>query len=326
MKTPYRSVAVIGEGQLLPEIALCLLKAGHYVVEYCHNGDEPTSASLAKLENIHIYPNQLKTLSNLRELPGVDLVVVNSPENGSLKRELLREIVDIVSPKTVIAVNTESFSLDELRIGLSNPERIIGLNWVQPAHVTLFSELIVMPDTPSVLVDDMVDLAKAYWGKDPYVVDRGKSIRSRLMAAMIREAFFLIENGFVTEVDIDRACRNDAGYYLPFAGNLRYMDLMGTYVYGVVMEDLNGELATNKEIPDFFQELLSKHPKPGLATGEGFYSYTPEEKEKLKADCHKFGKKIRALMDKYPFPRDNPNEVPKPLKESMAFPHKNRSL
>ncbi|WP_114748434.1 3-hydroxyacyl-CoA dehydrogenase family protein [Pleomorphovibrio marinus] len=326
MKIPYPSIAVIGEGQLFPEISLCLLKAGHHVLEYCPNGDEPTSATLAKLENIHFYPNQLKTLRNLRELPDVDMVVLVSPEDGPVKRELLREIVDIVSPKTVIAVNTESFSLDELRVGHSNPKRIIGLNWVQPAHITLFSELIVMPDTPPFLVDDMVDLATTYWGKDPYVVHHGNSIRSRLMAAMIREAFFLMENGYVTEEDIDRACRNDAGYYLPFAGNLRYMDLMGTYVYGVVMKDLNNELATNQELPAFFQQLLAKHPKPGLATGEGFYRYTQEEKEKLKADCLAFGKKIRALMDKFPFPRDNPYQGPKPLKESMVFPDKNRSL
>src|SRR5690606_30244795 len=78
-------------------------------------------------------------------------------------------------------------------------------------------------------------------------------------------AFYLVENGYASMESIDRACRNDAGYYLPFAGNFRYMDLMGTYAYGVVMKDLNPELSKATVVPDSvvadFQSYAADHPE-----------------------------------------------------------------
>ena len=330
MNNQYRSVAVIGEGLLLPEISLCLLKAGHQVVEFWKQTEGYDSHTLIEMEHTPAEASKLKerltSISSLDQLPVVGLVVLVTPENLEIKQAYLKALEKQASPTTLIAVNTESFSLEEIRHGRHNPEQIIGLNWVRPAHTTLFAELIVMPDTPPALVESLRDLMQTCWKKDPYVVYQGKSIRSRLLAAMIREAFFLVENGYVSEEDIDRACRNDAGYYLPFAGNLRYMDLMGTYVYGVVMEDLNKELSTSQQVPAFFEEILDKSPNPGLQEGEGFYTYTSGEREKLKTEFLDFGNKIRHLMDKYPFPKDLAKEEQTPLKESTAFAHKNRSL
>src|SRR5699024_7083286 len=85
--------------------------------------------------------------------------------------------------------------------------------------------------------------AKNYWKKDPYTIKDELGVRGKMIAAMVREAFYLVENGYASVEDVDRACRNDAGMYMPFAGNFRYMDLMGTDVYGVVMEKLNEELS-----------------------------------------------------------------------------------
>lgn len=324
----YRSVAVIGEGLLVPEISLCLLKAGHQVVIFRQHTEDSESDMLTVTDpnasEATDTENQLTLVSSLEELPEVNLVVLVTPEDLNIKHAYLRKIERKIVEATPIAVNTESFSLMELRKGSRSPGQIVGLNWVRPAHSTLFAELIVLPDTSQTLVDSLMDLMKN-WKKDPYVVYQGKSIRFRMMAAMIREAFFLIENGYVTEEDIDRACRNDAGYYLPFAGNLRYMDLMGTYVYGIVMEDLNKELATSHDLPAFFCEILDKFSNPGLDSGRGFYSYTTGERGKFENEFLAFGEKIRELMDRYPFPKHSDEAGISPLKNNTAFTHKNRS-
>jgi 3-hydroxybutyryl-CoA dehydrogenase len=117
---------------------------------------------------------------------------------------------------------------------------------------------------------------------------------------MVREAFYLLENGYVSVEDIDRACRNDAGYYLPFAGNCRYMDLMGTYIYGVVMRDLNPELSKDRQIPAFFREIVSKE-RLGMETKQGFYPYQEGEVEQWEEVFRKFSYQIRQIIAKYPF-------------------------
>ena len=45
--------------------------------------------------------------------------------------------------------------------------------------------------------------------------------------------------------------------------------------------------------------------KTGLESGEGFYSYSENEVETFEKDFLKFNKKIKALMEKYPFEDQN---------------------
>jgi len=117
---------------------------------------------------------------------------------------------------------------------------------------------------------------------------------------MVREAFYLVQNRYASIEDIDRACRNDAGYYLPFAGNFRYMDLMGTYAYGLVMKDLNKELSTESIIPEFFKKIMEEGGK-GMENKNGFYQYNEEEVKKWNKLFNSFSYKIKRIIEKYPF-------------------------
>ncbi|MEO5646900.1 MAG: 3-hydroxyacyl-CoA dehydrogenase family protein [Chitinophagaceae bacterium] len=142
-------------------------------------------------------------------------------------------------------------------------------------------------------------MARLNLEKDPYVVVNF-SIRAKLMTAMIREAGYLIQNGYATLEDIDRACRNDAGYYLPFAGNFRYMDLMGTSAYGMVMKDLNPELAKDIDIPVCFKEVIES-AELGMQDKKGFYNYNEGDLEKWEAFFQKFSYEVQNIMHRYPF-------------------------
>ena len=74
----------------------------------------------------------------------------------------------------------------------------------------------------------MISLAET-WGKEPSLLKRDIRgfITNRIMYAMIREAFYLVENGYATVEDVDRSLRNDLGYWITFAGPFRFMDITG---------------------------------------------------------------------------------------------------
>src|SRR5690606_12096600 len=91
----------------------------------------------------------------------------------------------------------------------------------------------------------------------------------------------------------------DAGYYLPFTGNFRYMDLMGTYAYGMVMKDLNKELSNMDTLPGILQEK-QRNGEVGMDAGKGFYSYSTEEKVYWQAVFDGFSREIQQLISKYP--------------------------
>ncbi len=297
-------VLLVGNGDLAASIAMCLLNAGHHV-----NVCTDNYAVFEELLNRHIVSqkkegakdiakDKLNIYTELNGSKDCKLVIAVSQEVEEVKKELIKKLEDFIMKDAVLAINTESIDLIRLQKVCNHPDRLIGLNWTEPAHTTFFLEIISAENNPG-LADEIFILAKSYWSKDPYIVNQS-GIRSRLISAMAREAFFLVDNGYATAGDIDRACRNDPGYYLPFSGNCRYMDLMGTYAYGVVMKDLNPDLSKAKDLPGFLKKILAEGGL-GMENKKGFYNYSDEEVEKWKSIMEKFSHQIHSIIEKYPF-------------------------
>ncbi|WP_419803374.1 3-hydroxyacyl-CoA dehydrogenase NAD-binding domain-containing protein [Mucilaginibacter sp.] len=299
-------ILVAGDHPTAFSLCVCLLQAGHLVTLLC-----TSKADALKKINLHISDSnknegRLITTGNLNitsiigNAVAFDIAIAITAENIVVKEALIRELESKLPDDTLIAINTESFTLSALQQHAQHPERLIGANWTEPAHTTFFLEIITNSFTDIKLAHQFYQTAKLCWQKDPYILKRNRGIRSKMMMALMREAFYLIENEYVTIEDIDRACRNDAGYYLPFAGNFRYMDLMGTYMYGIVMQDLNPELSKDTHIPQFCLDIVYQAEK-GMKTGKGFYDYTPEEAAGWEAAFRKFSYQIREIISKYPF-------------------------
>ena len=298
------SVLVVGNGNLTYSIAVCLVKA-KCMVDLCTD-DVYDATGIIQTHLSEMKDGDIKTMidgDDLRISQNIGtgkyaLAIVITPEEPGIKKDTISRLEKILSPDTPIVVNTESIGLDIIQEGAVHPERVIGLNWTEPAHTTRFMEIITNPVVKTGLTDQ-INILAASWNKDPYIVEN-LGIRSKMMGAMIREAFYLIENGYASVEDIDRACRNDAGYYLPFAGNCRYMDLMGTYAYGMVMKNLNPDLSKEQQLPDFFKEIIEKGGL-GMQNGAGVYQYTSDEVGVWRKLFNEFSYQIEEIINKYPF-------------------------
>jgi 3-hydroxybutyryl-CoA dehydrogenase len=106
------------------------------------------------------------------------------------------------------------------------------------------------------------------------------SSTNRLMYAMLREAFFLVENGYASIDDVDRSLRNDLGYWITFAGPFRFMDLTGIPAYAAVMKDLFPELACDTKVPALIARLVKSGAR-GVSNAHGFYPYTAQRSPKM---------------------------------------------
>lgn len=302
ISTQRDAILVTGWCRATEGIIACLRQAGHPVTVYVSNEFEnaecqPVSPNVLQIKD---WDGSVRIASRLEEVGGFDLVIGCTDENEFQKRALIRQLEVVLAPDALIAITTESIPLSSLQREARHPERIIGVNWTEPADTTFFLEIIANEKNDLRLVNDFYHQAKLRWQKDPYVVHSDNGIRTRMLCAMIREAFFLLENGYVSVEDIDRACRNDPGYYLPFSGHFRYMDLMGAFIYGVVMQDLFPELSKDRHIPRFFEELVQQGSL-GMVSGKGFYAYETGEVQQWEASFREFSQQIRDLISKYPF-------------------------
>ena len=312
MKDVSTPVAVIGLGLMGRSIAACLLAAGHHVAGVTN--DLHASASVPEriaelLEEMKAEGLLQRTVAEalakftltdtLSTMPDAEIVFESVTEDLELKRTLLRDAEAIVGESCVLASNTSALPVSLLQEGLKHPERVMGIHWDEPAHVTRFMEIIPGPATSPALLEKVAALAPG-WGKEPSMLR--KEIRgfitNRISYAMFREACFLVDSGVCTVEDVDRSLRNDVGWWIPFAGPFRYMDLMGVEAYARVMEDLLPELSTAGEVPKLMREVVESGGK-GISNGRGFYQYSPGEAKAWEAKFLEFNYRIRRLTAEY---------------------------
>jgi 3-hydroxybutyryl-CoA dehydrogenase len=306
------TVAVIGLGLMGRSIAACLLAAGHRVIGV--TDDLGASASvpqhirqlLAEMaaEGLLALPaetliQQFLLTGELNDVAEAEIVFESIPEDINLKRDLLQKLERIVSATCILTTNTSAIPVTLLQQGALHPERILAVHWADPAIVRRFLEIVPGAGTSQECVDRIAALAPK-WGKEPSVLR--KEIRgfitNRISYAMFREACHLVDSGVCTVEDVDRAMRNDAGWWMPFAGPFRYMDLMGVEAYYRVMGDLLPELSTDPGIPRLIREVVESGGR-GMKNGRGFYRYSQEEAKRWENRFREFNYKMRRLTAEY---------------------------
>jgi 3-hydroxybutyryl-CoA dehydrogenase len=311
-RTASVSVGVVGLGLMGRSIVTCLLAAGHPVVGVTRSlAQRPDTRRrvyglLRGMQgegllagNPRAAMERLQLSEDFSALSGCGIVLESGLEDLPVKREIIRKVEEVVSPEALIGNNTSALPVTELQRGARHPERIMGIHWGEPAHVLRFMEIICGNQTRLECAERAMQWAQR-WDKEPTLVrcDVRGFISNRFMYAMLREAFHLIEGGCATVEDIDRACRNDYGYWMTFAGLFRYMDLTGIPAYMAVMRDLFPDLSCNQEIPQLMRKVVESGAR-GIENAKGFYKYTPAEARRWEKKFLKFSYEIRALAQKH---------------------------
>jgi 3-hydroxybutyryl-CoA dehydrogenase len=306
-------VGIVGLGLMGCSITTCLLMAGHPVVAVAPIPlDMPTAEPRIREhleksreeglipESPEHYFNNLTITEDYSLLKPCAIVIECTIENLEIKKSVYKKIEAVISDETIVTSNTSAIPISILQKETSLPNRFMGLHWNEPSHTSRFLEIIC---------GELTDINKAewlyevshLWEKEPTLVrkDIRGFITNRLMYAMYREAFNLVENGYATVEDVDRACRNNPGYWMTLVGVFRWMDLTGVHAYHTVMKDLFPTLSNQTETPKLIDDIVQKGGK-GVLNAKGFYDYTPEEAEMWRKTFEEFSFEIRRLANKYP--------------------------
>jgi 3-hydroxybutyryl-CoA dehydrogenase len=305
-------VGVVGLGLMGRSITTCLLAAGHPVAAISREVEAHESAR----NDIYGFLEQMTQEGMLTEdrdavikrmeisydfdlLTNREIVIESIVESVEAKKQVLGQIEAVVVPDTVIGSNTSSIPVSILQQGAKYPERILGVHWAEPAHITRFMEIICGDRSQLKYAERILAIAQG-WGKEPSLLRRDIRgfITNRLFYALLREAFHLIGAGYTNVEDVDRSLRNDLGYWMTFAGPFRFMDLTGIPAYLTVLKDLWPELNCGSEPPAMLEELV-KSGALGIANAKGFYNYSPEEAKAWEKAFVQFTYDIRRLALKY---------------------------
>jgi 3-hydroxybutyryl-CoA dehydrogenase len=307
------SVGVVGLGLMGCSIATCLLIAGHPVVAIAPIEDDLKYAE--KRIQAHLTKSReegltekmpddlLKRLVITMDYAGLadsKLVIECTLENLAIKKTVYGNIEAVIKVDALLTSNTSAIPISILQQQTKYPQRFFGLHWAEPSHTTRFLEIICGEGSDVSKGEYLYELSQG-WGKEPTLVrkDIRGFITNRLMYAMYREAFYLVENGYATVEDVDRACRNNPGYWMTLVGVFRWMDLTGVPAYHTVMKDLFPTLNNSTEVPKLIDDIVKAGGK-GVSNAHGFHSYTEEEAKLWEETFKEFSYEIRRLALKYP--------------------------
>ena len=307
------TIGVVGLGLMGCSITTCLLMAGHPVIAVAPiPGDMVTAAprvtdhlERSRQEGLindkppH-YLSKLLVTEDYDLLAPCGLVIECTLENLEVKNTVFKKIESVISVDALLTSNTSAIPISLLQKHTKHPERFFGLHWAEPSHTTRFLE-VICGDASDVSKGEFLYSISQGWGKEPTLVrkDIRGFITNRLMYAMYREAFYLVENGYATVEDVDRACRNNPGYWMTLAGVFRWMDLTGIQAYHAVMKDLFPTLCNDTHVPKMIDDLVKGGAK-GVANAKGFHDYTPEEAKLWEETFKTFSYQIRELAIQYP--------------------------
>ncbi|GLU53401.1 3-hydroxyacyl-CoA dehydrogenase family protein [Dyadobacter frigoris] len=305
-------IGTVGLGLMGSSIATCILASGHQVTSVVRDISESAPALeriLSFLTELHqegilsataeeIIKN-ITITDNIALLAGHSVVIESIIEHVDEKKRVYRQLEEVLAADAIIGSNTSAIPVSLLQSDLKHPERFLGIHWAEPAHITRFMEIICGSKSDLVYAEKMIKLAET-WGKEPSLLkkDIRGFITNRVMYAMMREAFYLVENGYATVEDVDRSLRNDLGYWITFAGPFRFMDLTGIPAYLTVMQDLFPELSNSAKAPELIEKLVDQGAR-GVSNAKGFYSYTEDSAKAWEKRFIEFSYDIRKLAEKY---------------------------
>ncbi len=270
-----KKVAVVGAGTMGARIAVVMARAGFSVSLWSRSEqtlDKARSivASLGAQDGVE-FTTGLETC-----LAGADLVSENVAEDVALKKSVLRTVEQLVGSECLITTNTSSVSITLLASGLSQPQRLIGMHWFNPADTMPMIEIVRGEETADEVCERIRDICRQL-GKETITVNQDIPgfIINRLQYAMLREALYLVDAGIGSVEDVDRAVQRTLAPRWAAMGPMKLMDFAGLDTVEKVAGILLPALDNSDSLPAWLKQKVADN-QLGVKSGEGFYAWTPE--------------------------------------------------
>jgi 3-hydroxybutyryl-CoA dehydrogenase len=212
---------------------------------------------------------------------GVDLVIEAVPEDPDLKADILGRASRATG--AVIATNTSSLPIGELAESVDEPERFLGVHWFNPPEWTPGIEVIRGEATKPEVVHEVMELLRAVGKQPAEVADRAGFVSNRLQMALLREALAIVAEGQTTREDLDTIVRSTFGFRLPFYGPFQIADMAGLDTYAGVYRTLERDVGPEFAPPEELRQHVEAG-RLGTKVGEGFATYSDEERDTLLLD------------------------------------------
>jgi 3-hydroxybutyryl-CoA dehydrogenase len=283
---PARVIGVIGAGTMGAGIAQLACRTGARTLlndpipAALQQGAERVRAGLQKeaakarisLEQAEQAAAQLEVAPELSALAPCELVIEAAPERVELKRELYGQLSEIVGEECVLATNTSSLPVTGIAAGASNPERVVGMHFFNPAPLMALLEVIAgMRSSARALA--IADATGRAMGKTLIRATDGPGfLVNRCNRPFGLEALRSLGEQLADVQTIDRICRLGGGFRM---GPFELSDLVGVDTgFDVSRSFYELSFGEPRWRPSPIQARMVAAGLHGRKTGRGYYDYS----------------------------------------------------
>lgn len=285
-----KNIAVIGAGTMGNGIAHTFAQFGYKVnlidisEESLDKGMKTISGNLDRMvskEKISAADKEatLNNITTFTDIPngvkGIDLVVEAATENEELKLKIFKQLDENCSAETILASNTSSISITKIASVVSNPERVIGMHFMNPVPIMKLVEIIRGYSTSNEVTSAIMELSEKLNKVPVEANDYPGFVANRILMPMINEAIETYYNGVAGVKEIDTVMKLGMAHPM---GPLQLADFIGLDVCHSILEVMYDGFKNPKYAPCPLLTNMVMAGKLGIKSGEGFYDYSESKK------------------------------------------------
>lgn len=283
-----KKVAIIGTGFIGRAWAIVFARAGYEarlwdaVPEAVDNAvgyiepilDDLAGSDLLGGSSRQAVIERLVPCSSMAEaLEGARYVQESTPERIEDKIAVFRAITEIADTDAIVASSTSALLPSAFTADCIGRERTIVVHPINPPFLVPACEVVPAPWTGGHTIDETLALLRAV-GQVPIAMTREIDgfLMNRLQAALLNEAFRLVNEGFASADDVDAGIRDGLALRWAFMGPYETIDLnapggIRDYVtrYGPTLANISSTMTgpvslSDEKLDQVEQQLRARHP------------------------------------------------------------------
>jgi 3-hydroxybutyryl-CoA dehydrogenase len=201
-----------------------------------------------------------------------DFVIEAIVERLEPKRECFAKLDRVCPPHAILATNSSTLMNSQIASATRRPDKCVNMHYFYPPLVMKLVEVVKGQATSEETVEITAEVARRS-GRDAVVLRRELPgfLVNRILRALVREAYYCLDQGVANHADIDKAVELGLNHPL---GPFKLGDLSGLDIgYNARLETYEVTKDPNDKPPQELEKRV-KRGDLGRKTGRGFYDYS----------------------------------------------------
>lgn len=213
--------------------------------------------------------DRVKSTTTYGDLAEATVIVENTTELWETKVSVYNLLSQICPNDCLIAANTSAIAISRLASLVSNPQRVLGMHFMNPVPQKKFVEVVKSKYTSQATMDKASALLRSLGKRSIVVNDMPGFVSNRILMLTINEAASVLQDGVASAREVDQIFVQCFGHKM---GPLATADLIGIDTIVNTLDVLRGSFQDDKYRPCTLLRSMVDAGKHGRKTGMGFFS------------------------------------------------------